>query len=365
MNAPEFSYPRYLAAKRTVDDRALNRAVLDRLRAMLEKRPADAALRVLEVGGGIGTMIERLLGERIFDRFDRVSYEMIDSNSQNILEAARRVGVAARALGYAVEECEAPGWEGRGGPSGALAEELAPGVATKHHHAVGTASNRAFARRIALRPPGPAGRAVEVTVRVEELEGALEAGERAGLRWDLLIAAAFLDLVDIPRTLPRLLGLLPRGGLFYFPINFDGATHLEPNLMGPFDDAVEACPAPPRPAPPAPPAAPRRPPRRAASHWERGSRAGRVLFHEIARAGGEVARAGGSSWAVHPAEGVYEGDEAYFLHCILHFIAERLAASPAVEAGRAAEYVRRRREQVGTGELVYVAHNLDFVGRRP
>src|ERR1700750_875591 len=52
-----FDYARYLAAKTTVDDRALNRNVLAELRRLL---PAGAP-RVLEVGAGLGTMVARLL----------------------------------------------------------------------------------------------------------------------------------------------------------------------------------------------------------------------------------------------------------------------------------------------------------------
>ena len=54
--APTFDYARYLAAKTTVDDRALNRPVLAELRRLL---PAGAP-RVLEIGAGLGTMVARL-----------------------------------------------------------------------------------------------------------------------------------------------------------------------------------------------------------------------------------------------------------------------------------------------------------------
>ena len=47
-------YARYLAAKTTVDDRALNRHVLAELRRLM---PAGAP-RVLEVGAGLGTMAQ-------------------------------------------------------------------------------------------------------------------------------------------------------------------------------------------------------------------------------------------------------------------------------------------------------------------
>ncbi len=51
------SFSRYLTAKRTVDDRALNRQVWHTLR---ENLPRRNRLRVLEIGGGIGTMVERI-----------------------------------------------------------------------------------------------------------------------------------------------------------------------------------------------------------------------------------------------------------------------------------------------------------------
>ena len=50
-------YARYLAAKTSVDDRALNRHVLAELRRLM---PAGAP-QVLEVGAGLGTMVARLM----------------------------------------------------------------------------------------------------------------------------------------------------------------------------------------------------------------------------------------------------------------------------------------------------------------
>ena len=50
-------YARYLAAKTTVDDRALNRHVLAELRRLM---PVGAP-QVLEVGAGLGTMVARLM----------------------------------------------------------------------------------------------------------------------------------------------------------------------------------------------------------------------------------------------------------------------------------------------------------------
>ena len=51
-----FDFTRYLASKRTVDDRALNRQVWQTLAdAVNGELMSDAPLRVLEVGAGIGT----------------------------------------------------------------------------------------------------------------------------------------------------------------------------------------------------------------------------------------------------------------------------------------------------------------------
>ena len=50
-------YARYLAAKATVDDRALNGHVLAELRRLM---PACTP-RVLDVGAGLGTMVARLM----------------------------------------------------------------------------------------------------------------------------------------------------------------------------------------------------------------------------------------------------------------------------------------------------------------
>ena len=67
---------------------------------------------------------------------------------------------------------------------------------------------------------------------------AREQGQRT---WDLLMAQALLDLVDVPTTLPALLSLLRPGGLFYCPITFDGGTVFQPEIDPEFDAAIEAC----------------------------------------------------------------------------------------------------------------------------
>ena len=83
----DVAFIRYLAAKKTVDDRALNRRVWDET-VLRAARPSP---RVLELGGGIGTMIERVAGD---GRLAPRSWTMIDSQPALIGEARRRLSGA-------------------------------------------------------------------------------------------------------------------------------------------------------------------------------------------------------------------------------------------------------------------------------
>ena len=69
----EYSFPRYLLSKQSVDDRALNKDVLSALKANLPEEP----LTIIEVGGGIGTMLTRLLRWEVIAKVD---YTLVDEN---------------------------------------------------------------------------------------------------------------------------------------------------------------------------------------------------------------------------------------------------------------------------------------------
>ena len=70
--ASEYSFARYLAAKRTVDDRALNKDVLERLKRELP----SATVRIVELGAGLGAMASRLVDWGIVRRATYVLLEM-------------------------------------------------------------------------------------------------------------------------------------------------------------------------------------------------------------------------------------------------------------------------------------------------
>lgn len=168
---------------------------------------------------------------------------------------------------------------------------------------------------------------------------------------DLVLAHAFLDLVDLDRALPRLVGGLRPGGLLYLSHNFDGLTAFLPEIDPTLDAAIvreyhatmdE---------------------RREGPYPSGGSRAGRRLLVDLPRHGAEVVAAGGSDWIVFPRDGRYTPDEAVFLRTMIEFVRGSLAGRRGIEASGLEAWVKRRLSQVQSGELTFLAHQIDILGR--
>ncbi len=171
--------------------------------------------------------------------------------------------------------------------------------------------------------------------------------------YDLLIAHAVLDLLDLNHALPLLAGLVRAGGLGWFTINFDGMTLFEPPIDPALDAAIEA-----------------------AYHATMDARTidgapagasatGRRLFTALPRAGLPIVAAGASDWVVFPVNGAYPADEGYFLEAILGFFAEALQDSTTIPSALLNDWLTQRRAQVARAELIYIAHQLDFLVVRP
>lgn len=283
-----YTFTRYLAAKRSVDDRALNRSVWQALQAALVGRAPGAPLRVLEIGAGIGSMVERCLEWGLFaGSCGPVSYLAIDNNADNIACATER-----------------------------------------------------------LRNVG-----AQIDLRLEAVDFFdFAACPQVQRQFDLIIAHAVLDLLDMRRTLPLLVGLLAADGLGYLTINFDGMTVLEPAIDPAFDAQVEAL-------------YHRTMDERITDGVQSGdSRTGRHLFQALAAHGYTVHSAGASDWVVFgDRQGRYPADEATFLHFIVHTLDEALRTRSELDQRRFARWVEQRHRQIDAGELVYIAHQLDFL----
>jgi hypothetical protein len=294
----EYSFPRYLLAKQTVDERALNRQVYETLQSALSVNPRQGPLKVVEVGAGIGSMPVRLLRRGLLTRAD---YLLVDEMAENIAFARDWLPQQAAELGLQLER-------------------TAPGTL------------RAFdATR-------------DVTLRLEPAD-VFDFIRTQPARAHLLIAHAFLDLLPMPASLPPLFSLLQPGGLAWLTINFDGLTSLEPQLDPLLDAHIE------------------RLYHRSMDTRPTGgdSHSGRHLFTHLRGTGAQILAAGASDWVVFPHDGRYPADEAYFLQFILHFFESSLAFHPDLDPALFAAWLAQRRAQIDRGELVYIAHQMDFL----
>ena len=301
-----YSEARYLSSKKTVDDRALNKDVLERLRRELAGR-AEEPLNILEIGAGLGTMTARLVDWGVIGR---ANYALVDVD-RDMLSAARQwLSDWARTRGLVAEP------------------ELD-----------------------ALRIRGLLG-ATPINLRVsfvaQELARFLDSDVSLAPA-SLLVANAFLDLVDVATTLPRLSALLSPGGLYWLTINYDGDTIFHPEhalderFMRVYDRSMDE--------------------RIRFGVPAGSSKTGRSLFTHLKSVAASLLAAGASDWIVYGDNGAYQADERYFLEHIVYTVEQELKNHAELEPASISEWVSRRREQIETGELVYIAHQLDFIAR--
>src|ERR1700724_2903789 len=277
-----------------------DRALNGHVLAELRRLIPAGAPRVLEVVAGLGTMVARLMDWGVADAGEIV---LLDAQRQ-LLDVSRRWlrdWAAARGL------------------------------------------------RSDLLPDGLQVGDLRVRLVHAELGTYLEAAH--GPTADVLIANAVLDLVDVPAILPRLLRLLVPGGVYWFTINYDGESIFAPGH--PHDDQVMQ-------------AYHRDMDERVRYGRPAGeSRTGRHLFHHLRAAGAPAQAAGSSDWVVSAGpDGNYPADEAYFMRRILDTIRDALRNRPdRVDPADLAEWLAVRGRQLAAGDLVYIAHQLDFAGR--
>lgn len=291
----DYSFQRYLLSKQTVDDRALNKDVVNALRVHLPPEPVS----VIEVGAGIGTMLKRLVEWNIFCAGE---YIMVDEEEENIRYAREWIPQWAAGTGMSV------GRIGR--------DQLHLGDQTRDIR-IHLVSADVFDYIQSNRSPA-----------------------------DVLIANAFLDLLPLPESLSGLMSLTR--SLAWLTINFDGVSTLQPVI----DDSLDA-------------------------HIERlyhvtmdarstggDSQTGRKLFEHLRSIHAEILAAGASDWVVYARDGKYQADEEYFLQFILHFFNSALKDCSDLDAHSFARWLAKRHEQIECGELVYIAHQMDFLVRK-
>jgi hypothetical protein len=293
---------RYLAAKKGIDDRALNRHVWDTLLRVLPHTTAGAAARILEIGAGIGTMVERA-GERGLLTGAGL-YRATDREIAHLRTAQHRLQHWAMARGDALL------W---------------------HDHGQGV-----------LRGSGGDMALVLERVSVEELAQQ----PKPSAPFHLLIAHALLDLVDFHQLLPGLFAQLSPHGLLLLTCNFDGDTVFLPADPGDEEREIIG--------------------RYHASMEQRlagASQCGRRLLSFLQAQGLTIVAAGASDWVVHPQEGAgYAADDAFFLHAMVATVAHELAKKGPPPLALAS-WARTRHRQIEAGQLTFMARHLDLLAR--
>lgn len=285
----------YLKAKESVDGRSLNRSVAAAARRgiMRDKTPT----RILELGCGTGAMLRHWLGG---GWEGEVEYTGID-HDPTLLNAA---------LEAFAEWAEEPGRRMQG-----------------EHKLV----SERWSATVAL-----------------QRSDAYEFLQDSSDQWDLILAHAFLDLVDLPVILQPLLTALAPSGLFYFSMSFDGTTLLLPQIEHELDEKIVKLYHASMDHPDAP-----------AAH----SQTGRHLLKLLPELGAEILASGPSDWFLYPKHRSYRKGEATFLRTILGFIEGELTDHPALKPSDFKRWLRRRHEQLRRGELLFIARQIDVAGR--
>ena len=180
------------------------------------------------------------------------------------------------------------------------------------------------------------------------------ASNHASLReYHLILANAFLDLIDIYSSLPSIFSLVRPGGFVYFTLNFDGVTSLEPTIETDLDRQVIAL------------YHETMDHRLVLGKPSGDSKTGRHLLPLLQKSGLNILDAGSSDWVVFPTNGSYKDDDAYFLHFVVDTIYRAIEFHPEINPGQLHMWRDNRHRQVEHGELFYVAHQLDVLAQMP
>jgi len=293
----------YLAAKKSIDDRALNRLVWTELCQTLPQTTAAKPTNIMEIGAGIGTMLARMVDWGLLT--GPVTYLGTDCDGAHLRQARHYLAAWADGQGYSLH------WSGdqcgllvtARAKISLLLEQVSAEELARRTHTLGTLH--------------------------------------------LIIAHAVLDLINLAAVLPGLLAQLTPNGLAYLTCNFDGSTlflpeypgKVEQEILGRYHASMEA-------------------------RLTGASHTGRRLLHFLQRPGLELLAAGSSDWVVHARNEAYSADEALFLHAIIATVEQELTGKSGPAPAGLATWARTRHRQIEAGTLSLLVRNLDFLARR-
>jgi SAM-dependent methyltransferase len=295
--------PRYLAAKKSIDDSSLNPQVWEMLHNSLPAAREGKNLQILELGSGIGTMLARLVERKVLR--GPSAYLATDMDPDQLVEARNYLGQWAKKQGNSWL------WAEDGGRLSTPTTDIS------------------------------------LTLRQATAEELAASADLLG-PFQLLLAHAVLDLVDFAAVLTPLLSRLTANGLAYLSCNFDGETIFLPGFAGEeqfiaeYHHSMEA-------------------------RLVGASHTGGRLRSFAQNLGLEILATGRSDWVIHPREKTYSADETFFLHAMVETVYSQLDSverSPA-ELASLTSWANTRHQQIDNGSLSFQARHLDILVRRP
>jgi SAM-dependent methyltransferase len=295
----EIDYQRYLRSKETVDDRTLDHHVWTEFTDALT-RWSGREIRVLELGGGIGSMLKRIID---LNPHGLTSYTLVDQKDKNILHAKNYLS----SLPY----CEI------------------------------NLSNR-NEDRLSLNPEA---KCTTVNLICNTIEDWLR--KCGGQSFNVLILQSILDLLSTKALLSSLKPLLHDHCLIYSPNNFDGLTHFLPSH--PLDEKVIG----------AYHASMDNSDRDGSQTGRKLPPVFREQGYTLKALGSSDWTVLGDV-----NQGAYSHDEGYFLKCILYFIEDSLTDSKCIDPKDLEDWLSTRHKQLDHGQLIYIAHQLDLLASR-
>lgn len=299
-------FARYLEAKKSVDDLAINQLVFGAARPLLRGTSSEP-IHLLELGTGVGTMIERLLE---WQALDHVHYTALDADASLISLAQARLTSWAQA------------------------------------HALSTSDT---SDRMMITLPRST---LEVKWVRADLAQFLKSPDHSG-RYDLILAHQLLDLLPLERDLPRIAAGLRSGGCAYLTLNFDGVTAFEPvsdadleaEIIAAYHSSMDE--------------------RGGPGTCERHSLTGRRLLSLLPDMGFELLTAGASDWIIHPGPDGYRTDDRTVLEWMLLSVEGALRDQGRIAPAHLERWVTDRRAELRRRQLSLIVHQIDVLARKP
>lgn len=168
--------------------------------------------------------------------------------------------------------------------------------------------------------------------------------------YDLMIANAVLDLFSPDQVAELVTNRVAAGGLLYASIVFDGVSLIEPETDPDLDAAILDL-----------------------YHRSMSGGFGRRQLRALWEAGCSIHAVGSSDWIIPPRHGGPTAEEAELLSTVLSMISGSVgelitrgvqSVHGAVTEAQLEAWLRRRREQLARGELMFEAHQFDFLAER-